>query len=84
MATGMESTESRGLPYDVLFEDASQDYMTPLPTPNDIESGEIIPNREWGADVVKIQQRFIMKFSRDVRPIETNNMLYVAKHTTIP
>ncbi|KAI3575628.1 hypothetical protein IWW34DRAFT_809084 [Fusarium oxysporum f. sp. albedinis] len=57
----MESTESRGLPYDVLFEDASQDYTTPLPTPNDIESREIIPNREWA-----------------------NNMLYVAKHTTIP
>ncbi|EXL68358.1 hypothetical protein FOPG_15582 [Fusarium oxysporum f. sp. conglutinans race 2 54008] len=84
MPTDMESTESRGLPYDVLFEDASQDYTTPLPTPNDIESGEIIPDREWGANVVKIQQRFIMKFGRDVRPIEANNMLYVAKHTTIP
>ncbi|KAJ4040689.1 hypothetical protein NW753_010115 [Fusarium oxysporum] len=84
MPTDMESTESRGLPYDVLFEDASQDYTTPLPTPNDIESREIIPDREWGANVVKIQQRFIMKFGRDVRPIEANNMLYVAKHTTIP
>ncbi|EWZ45898.1 kinase-like domain-containing protein [Fusarium oxysporum Fo47] len=84
MPTDMESTESRGLPYDVLFEDASQDYTTPLLTPNDIESREIIPNREWGANVVKIQQRFIMKFGRDVRPIEANNMLYVAKHTTIP
>ncbi|SCO84218.1 uncharacterized protein FRV6_08345 [Fusarium oxysporum] len=84
MPTDMESTESRGLPYDVLFEDASQDYTTPLPTPNDIESREIIPDREWGANVVKIQQRFIMKFGRDVRPIEANNMLYVAKHTTKP
>ncbi|KAM5513784.1 monocarboxylate permease-like protein [Fusarium oxysporum f. sp. phaseoli] len=84
MPTDTESTESRGLPYDVLFEDASQDYTTPLPTPNDIESGEIIPDREWGANVVKIQQRFIMKFGRDVRPIEANNMLYVAKHTTKP
>jgi hypothetical protein len=54
MPTVMESTESRGLPYDVLFEDASQDYTTPLLTPNDIESGEIIPNRECGANVVKI------------------------------
>ncbi|KAJ0140963.1 Uncharacterized protein HZ326_16162 [Fusarium oxysporum f. sp. albedinis] len=45
MPTDMESTESRGLPYD---------------------------------------QRFIMKFGRNVRPIEANNMLYVAKHTTIP
>ncbi|KAK2692927.1 hypothetical protein QWA68_007062 [Fusarium oxysporum] len=84
MPTDMESTESRGLPYDVLFEDASQDHTTPLPTPNDIESGEIISNREWGANVIKIQQRYIMKFDRDVRPIEVNNMLYVAKHTTIP
>lgn len=25
-----------------------------------------------------------MKFGRNVRPIEANNMLYVAKHTTIP
>ncbi|EMT72778.1 hypothetical protein FOC4_g10004260 [Fusarium odoratissimum] len=37
-----------------------------------------------GANVIKIQQRFIMEFGRDVRPIEANNMLYVAKHTTIP
>ncbi|CAG9988618.1 unnamed protein product [Clonostachys byssicola] len=70
--------------YDILFIDRSQNCPTPLPTPNDIDGSEVLPNRLSSARLVRIQQRFVMKFGADVRPIEAQNMLYVAKSTTVP
>ncbi|CAG9936794.1 unnamed protein product [Clonostachys rosea f. rosea IK726] len=70
--------------YDILFIDQSQNCPAPLPTPNDIDGSEVLPNRPGSARLVRIQQRFIMKFGAHVRPIEAQNMLYVAKSTTVP
>lgn len=70
--------------YDVLFIDRSHNCPTPLPTPNDIDGSEVLPNRPGSARLVRIQQRFIMKLGAHVRPIEAYNMLYVAKATTVP
>ncbi|KAK7413102.1 hypothetical protein QQX98_008050 [Neonectria punicea] len=75
---------SEPISYDVLFIDRSQNYPIPLPTPNDIDGSEILPSKPGGARLVRIQQRFVMKFGVDVQPVEAYNMLYVAKSTTVP
>lgn len=75
---------SEPISYDVLFIDWSQNYPIPLPTPNDIDGSEILPSKPGGARLVRMQQRFVMKFGVDVQPVEAYNMLYVAKSTTVP
>ncbi|RTE76956.1 hypothetical protein BHE90_008574 [Fusarium euwallaceae] len=75
---------SEPMSYDVLFIDRSQNYPILLPTPNDVDGSEVLPSNPGGAHLVRIQQRFVMKFGVDVQPIEAHNMLYVAKSTTVP
>ncbi|GKU10820.1 unnamed protein product [Fusarium langsethiae] len=79
----MESVTAEPPQYDVLFKDQLQDFHGPLPTPNDIESGEQLPNRFGSANLVRIREIFIMKYGLEVRPTEAHNMLYVAKHTSV-
>ncbi|KAK6855818.1 kinase-like protein [Apiospora arundinis] len=71
-------------PYDVLFEDRSQDHATPLPTPNDINGSKVLLHESNGSRVVRVQQTFVLKFGYNVHPIEAYNMLYVARSTTVP
>ncbi|KAL6352388.1 hypothetical protein LRP88_14155 [Fusarium phalaenopsidis] len=75
---------SEPMSYDVLFIDQSQNYPIPLPTPNDMDGSEVLPSNPGGARLVRMQQRFFMKFGVDVQPIEAHNILYVAKSTTVP
>ncbi|OBS24502.1 hypothetical protein FPOA_05043 [Fusarium poae] len=69
--------------YDILFRYQPQDFLGPLPTPNDVESGEPLPNHNGSADLVRVREKFVMKYGSEVRPIEAHNMLYVAKHTSV-
>ncbi|QPC59266.1 hypothetical protein HYE67_001497 [Fusarium culmorum] len=78
----MESITAEPPQYDVLFKD--QDFPGPLPTPNDIESGEPLPENLTFCDkLVRIRDDFIMKYGPEVQPIEAHNMLYVAKNTSL-
>ena len=70
--------------YDTLFVDASQNHLNPLPTPNDIDGSEVLLYQSTGTRLVKIQQRFVIKFGVHIRPIEARNMLHVAINTTVP
>lgn len=72
------------MPYDVLFEDRSHNYPNPLPTPNDLDGSEVLLNQSTGSRIVRIQQRFVIKFGINIHPIEAHNMIYVAKFTTVP
>ncbi|KAK8002565.1 hypothetical protein PG989_002284 [Apiospora arundinis] len=72
------------MPYNVLFEDGSHDYLAPLPTPNDINGSEVLLHESSGSRVVKVKQTFVMKFGFNIHPTEAHNMLYVAKSTTVP
>ncbi|KAH8650416.1 kinase-like domain-containing protein [Ilyonectria robusta] len=74
----------KAAPYDVLFVDRSHNYPDPLPTPNDIDGSEVLLNQSTGSRLIKMQQRFVIKFGIHVHPIEAHNMLYVAKSTTVP
>ncbi|KAK3935845.1 hypothetical protein QBC46DRAFT_421108 [Diplogelasinospora grovesii] len=49
----------------------------PLLTPNDIDGSKILFNKSTGCRLLRMQQRFIIKFC-------LYNMLYVAKSTTVP
>ncbi|KAM0555137.1 hypothetical protein ACHAPJ_006488 [Fusarium lateritium] len=79
----MESDIAEPPQYDILFKDQPQDFLGPLPTPNDIESGEPLPNNPGSANLVRIRETFVMKYGSEVRPTEAHNMLYVAKHTSV-
>ncbi|POR33789.1 Uncharacterized protein TPAR_06021 [Tolypocladium paradoxum] len=74
----------KAAPYDVLFVDRSQNYPNPLSTPNDIDGSEVLLNQSTGSRLMRMQQRFVIKFGIHVHPIEAHNMLYVAKSTTVP
>ncbi|KAI5863992.1 kinase-like domain-containing protein [Durotheca rogersii] len=74
----------KAAPYDVLFVDQSQNDPNPLPTPNDIDGSEVLLNQSSGSRLVRMQQKFVIKFGIHVHPIEARNMLYVAKSTTVP
>ncbi|KAH8884177.1 kinase-like protein [Thozetella sp. PMI_491] len=71
-------------PYDVLFLDQSEKHTNPLPTPHDIEGSEVLMHKSTGSRLLKVQQRFVIKFGTHVQPIEGHNMLYVAESTTVP
>ncbi|XDG08791.1 hypothetical protein ABKA04_008406 [Annulohypoxylon sp. FPYF3050] len=71
-------------PYAVLFLDQSQNYPNPLPTPNDIDGSESVVHESTGSRLLRVQQRFLIKFGVHVHPIEGYNMQYVAKFTTVP
>ncbi|KAI2617730.1 kinase-like domain-containing protein [Hypomontagnella submonticulosa] len=71
-------------PYNILFEDTSHCYESPMPTPNDIDGSETPLHQSAGCRVVRIWERFVVKFGMYVDPIEAYNMLYVAESTTIP
>ncbi|KAF5244720.1 hypothetical protein FAUST_2237 [Fusarium austroamericanum] len=78
----MESITAEPPQYDVLFK--NQDFPDPLPTPKDIERGEPLPGRQNGStSLVRIRDNFVMKYGVEVKPIEAQNMLYVAKHTSL-
>ncbi|KAF5017922.1 hypothetical protein F66182_10118 [Fusarium sp. NRRL 66182] len=68
--------------YDVLFRDHPEDFLGLLPTPNDVASGESLPNT-GSASLVRIRQSFVMKYGSEVRPTEAHSMLYVAKHISV-
>lgn len=71
-------------PYDVLFLDQSQDWPDPLPNPNDLDGSEDLIHQSTGSRLVRVQQSFVIKFGIHVHPIEAQNMLFVAKSTTVP
>ncbi|KAI0154605.1 kinase-like protein [Xylariaceae sp. FL1272] len=68
--------------YDVLFLD--QDHPDPLPTPYDIDGSEILIYESTGSRLLRVQERFLIKFGIHVHHIEGHNMLYVAKSTMVP
>ncbi|KAI0895509.1 hypothetical protein F4806DRAFT_84465 [Annulohypoxylon nitens] len=70
--------------YNVLFVDQSENHPNPLPTPNDIDGSESVVHESTGSHLIRVQQRFLVKFGIHVHPIEGYNMLYVAKYTTVP
>ncbi|EXL41966.1 hypothetical protein FOCG_15325 [Fusarium oxysporum f. sp. radicis-lycopersici 26381] len=78
----MENITSGPPQYDVLFKDELQDSQGPLPTPNDVDSGESMQNT-GSASLVRIREKFVMKYGLEVQPIEAYNMLYIAKHTSV-
>lgn len=71
-------------PYDILLMDQAENEANTVPTPNDINGSEILIHQSTGSRLVRMQQRFVMKFGVQVNPIEAHNMLYVAKSTTVP
>lgn len=71
-------------PYEVLFVDQSQNCPNPLPTPTDITGSEVLLSQTTGCRVVRMQEKFVVKFGTYVNPIEAHNMMYVAKSTTVP
>lgn len=75
---------SGAAPYDVLFVDQPQNCLIPLPTPNDIDGSEVLLSESSGSRLVRMQQRFVMKYGVYVRPIDAHNMLFVAKSTSVP
>ncbi|UZP38526.1 hypothetical protein NXS19_006342 [Fusarium pseudograminearum] len=78
----MESITAEPPLYNVLFKD--QDFPGSLPTPNDIESGKpLSDDRTGSAELVRIRDNFVMKYSPEVKPIEAYNMLYLAKNTSL-
>ncbi|KAM0415782.1 hypothetical protein ACHAPT_013243 [Fusarium lateritium] len=64
----------------------SQNCPIPLPTPNDIDGSEVLLNQPapGGTRVVRVHERFVIKFGVDVQPTEAQSMLYVAESTTVP
>ncbi|KAH7364413.1 hypothetical protein BKA65DRAFT_491261 [Rhexocercosporidium sp. MPI-PUGE-AT-0058] len=41
-------------------------------------------HESFGSRLVRMQQRFVMRFGVQVNPIEAHNMMYVAKSSTVP
>ncbi|KAL4730965.1 hypothetical protein ACLX1H_003007, partial [Fusarium chlamydosporum] len=78
----MDCVTSEPLQYVILFRDQPEDFHGPLPTPNDVDSGEPMPNTR-SARVVRIRENFVMKYGSEVRPAEAHSMLYVAKETLV-
>lgn len=74
---------SETTPYKVLFVDQSQDQSDAPPTPDDVTGAEIL-HQSTGSRLVKVQQSYVIKFGTQVYPIEAQNMLYVARTTTVP
>ncbi|KAI0380643.1 kinase-like domain-containing protein [Hypomontagnella monticulosa] len=76
----------RGPPYKTLFRTGSNGGPNLLPTPNDVDrsSVEILCDESPGCCVVKIREKYVVKFGYHVKPIEADNMMYVAGSTTIP
>jgi hypothetical protein len=68
--------------YDVLLKDQPENFLGPLPSPNDIDSGEYMPNT-GSASLVRIREIFVMKYGSELQPTEAHSMLYVAKHTSV-
>lgn len=68
-------------PYDILFVDQSQGVS--LPSPDDIDSSEVLLNKTTSTRVMR-NQEIVIEYGRIVVPIETHKMLYVAKSTTVP
>ncbi|KAK9788207.1 putative Kinase-like domain-containing protein [Seiridium cardinale] len=71
--------------FDILFVDQSQGLANShLPTPNDIDGSEVLLHESMGSRIVRIHERFVIKFGIEVSPIEAHNMLYVSNSTTVP
>ncbi|KAK6079541.1 phosphotransferase enzyme family protein [Seiridium cupressi] len=63
--------------FNVLSVDQSQNYANPpLPTPNDIDGSKVLLHESMGSRIVRIHERFVIKFGIEVSPIEAHNMLY--------
>ncbi|KAM0211954.1 hypothetical protein ACHAPA_006026 [Fusarium lateritium] len=77
----MEPPKPETESYNILFVDRSQAIS--LPTPDDIDGSEVLLNETTLTRVVRIQG-FVIKYGTLVAPIEAHNMMYVAKHTTVP
>lgn len=74
---------SQVVPYKTLFIDRSQASSEPIPTPHDIDGSEAVLKDALGRRVLRAG-RFVVKYGFDVLAIEAENMLYVAKSTTVP
>ncbi|KAI0194570.1 kinase-like domain-containing protein [Astrocystis sublimbata] len=64
----------------VLFNIPADQFLTPLPLVDEIESSLDIIKTLFGRRVVRVREKFVVKYGPDVQPIDGENMVFARQH----